>query len=333
MSLPRRSLGLLALVIMLVLSACSSAAPPAATVGADGITNDQLSRDIAVFRFLSAVNQQSCGQPIADETAQSACARFTLSTLIQEDVVKAYARDHNISVSDAEVTSAVSQFTSSLGQSLAPQLAAQHLTQADVAGIVRRLLLFSDVEKAVGAGSVTDAQLRKLYEQQRAQFTQIHAKHILVKTQAEANRIEQQVTAQNFGRLAQKYSIDPGSAAKGGDLGTLSTSQLDATFVQAAEALHPGQISQPVQTQYGWHIIQLVSIGVPPLAQVRDQLIGPLQARAYSDWLHKQYTSLAISVNPRYGRFDPSSGTVVPVRSTATTPATPTATPSASATP
>ena len=329
MSPPHRSLGLIVLVAALALSACSSGPAPAATVGADHITDDQLARDMGVFRFLSAINRQSCGQPIGGETAQSACARFTLSTLIQEDLVKSYARDHGIAVTQTEVSSALTRLTAALGSSLAPQLAAQHLTESDLQDIVRRILLFGDVEKAVGA--VPDAQVRQLYEQQRAQLTQIHAKHILVKTEGEANRIEQQVTAQNFAQLAKKYSIDTGSATKGGDLGTVPASQLDQTFARAAEALRPGQISKPVHTQFGWHIIELVSVQVPPLAQVRAQLVGPLQAREYGDWLHKQYTSLAITVNPRYGRFDPTSGTVVPIRSTATTP--PAATPKASVTP
>ena len=267
-----------AIALSVVVAACGAAAPPAATVGDDRITDDQLAQDISAFRFLSTINQAPCGQAIDGETAQSACARFTLTTLIQEDLVKGYARDHNITVDRSEVTRSLTDLRSALGDTLDQQLAAEGLTERDLTDIVGRILLFNQVQKAVAASMVDDAQVRQLYKEQRLQFTQIHAKHILVKTQAQALAIEQQVTANNFGRLAERDSIDTGSGSNGGDLGTIPASGLDNTFVQAALALKPGQISQPVHTRFGWHIIQLVSVDVQPLDQVRDQLAGPLQA-------------------------------------------------------
>jgi foldase protein PrsA len=322
-----------AIALSVVLAACGAAAPPAATVGDDRITDDQLAQDISAFRFLSALNQAPCGQAIAGETAQSACARFTLTTLIQEDLVKGYARDHHITVDRSEVTRSLTDLRSRLGDTLDQQLAAEGLTQRDLNDLIGRILLFNQVEKAVAASRVDDAQVRQLYQEQRLQFTQIHAKHILVKTEAQALRIEQQVTASNFGRLAEQNSIDTRSASNGGDLGLVPAAQFDATFAQAALALKPGQISEPVHTRFGWHIIQLVSVDVQPLDQVRDQLAGPLQARAFTDWLKEQLGSRRITVNPKYGRFDPSTGNVEPIRSTATGSPTATSSPVAGATP
>ncbi len=322
-----------AVALSVTLAACGAAAPPAATVGDDRITDEQLAQDMAAFRFLSAINQAPCGQAIDGETAQSACARFTLSTLIQEDLVKGYARDHHITVDRSEVTRSLTDLRSALGDGLDQQLAAEGLTERDLADIVGRILLFNQVQMAVVTSRVDGAQVRQLYREQRLQFTQIHAKHILVKAETQALRIEQQVTANNFGRLAEQYSIDTGSASNGGDLGTLQASGLDATFVQAALALHPGQISEPVHTRFGWHIIQLVSVDVQPLDQVRDQLTGPLQATAFTDWLQEQFGSRRITVNPKYGRFDPSTGNVVPIRSTATGSPAASSSPTAGATP
>jgi len=329
--LPR--LSFVAIALSVVLAACGVGRPPAATVGGDRITDDQLAQDISAFRFLSAINQAPCGQAIAGETAQSACARFTLTTLIQEDLVKGYARDHHITVATSEVTKALRDLRSALGDTLDQQLAAEDLTERDLTDIVGRILLFNDVQTAVATSRVGEAQLRQLYQEQRLQFTQIHAKHILVKTRAQAVRIEHEVTAQNFGRLAEENSIDPGSASNGGDLTTLQASSLDPTFVQAALALHPGQISEPVHTGFGWHIIQLVSVDVQPFDQVRDQLAGPLRASAFTDWLQEQLGSRRITVNPKYGRFDPSTGNVVPIRSTASGSPAPSTSPTPSPTP
>jgi foldase protein PrsA len=327
--IPRPLLGLsfVTIALSVVLAACGTATPPAATVGADRITDDQLAQDISAFRFLSAINQAPCGQAIEGETAQSACARFTLTTLIQEDLVKGYARDHHITVDTSEVTSSLTDLRSALGDTLDQQLAAQDLTERDLTDIVGRILLFNEVEAAVAASRVDDVQLRQLYEERRLEFTQIHAKHILVKTRAQALRIEREVTPEDFGRLAEENSIDPGSASNGGDLGILAASGLDATFVRAALELQPGEISEPVHTGFGWHIIQLVSVDVQPFDQVRDQLAGPLRSRAFTDWLQEQLGSRRITVNPKYGRFDPSTGQVVPIRSTATGSPTTTSSP------
>ena len=329
--LPR--LSFVAIALSVVLAACGVGRPPAATVGGDRITDDQLAQDIPAFRFLSAINQAPCGQAIEGETAQSACARFTLTTLIQENLVKGYARAHHVTVAPSEVTKALTDLRSALGDTLDQQLAAENLTERDLTDIVGRILLFNDVQTAVATSRVDDAQLRQLYQEQRLQFTQIHAKHILVKTRAQALRIEHEVTAQNFGRLAEENSIDPGSASNGGDLGPLQASTLNATFVQAALKLQPGEISEPVHTGFGWHIIQLVSVDVRPFDQVRDQLAGPLRASAFTDWLQEQLGSRRITVNPKYGRFDPSTGNVEPIRSTASGSPTPSTSPAPSTSP
>lgn len=322
-----------AIALSVVLAACGAGTPPAATVGDDRITDEQLANDISAFRFLSAINQAPCGQAIEGETAQSACARFTLTTLIQEDLVKGYARDHHITVDKSEVAKSLTDLRSALGDTLDQQLAVEDLTERDLTDIVGRILLFNQVQRAVATSRVDDAQLRRLYQERRLQFTQIHAKHILVQTEAQALRIEQQVTAKNFGRLAEEHSIDPGSASNGGDLGLVPAAQFDATFAQAALALKPGQISEPVHTRFGWHIIQLMSVDVQPFDQVRDQLAGPLQAKAFTDWLQEQLGSRRITVNPKYGRFDPSTGNVEPIRSTATGSPAATSSPTAATTP
>jgi peptidyl-prolyl cis-trans isomerase C len=88
---------------------------------------------------------------------------------------------------------------------------------------------------------------------------QIHAEHILVKTQAEAEAIEKQLSGgAKFEDLAKSKSIDTGSAAQGGDLGFFAKGQMVKPFEDAAFALNVGQVSQPVQSQYGWHVIKII---------------------------------------------------------------------------
>jgi parvulin-like peptidyl-prolyl isomerase len=327
-------------VVLVAMTACGSARPPAAVVDGENITDAQLKDEMVLFSFLGSLQQQPCGQAEQGESTDAACARFTLSNLIQEDLVKHYATAHDIAVADDDVTGAISQLEQNLGgaNELDKRLRSEGLTRQQFEGLARRLLLFSKTQREIGSANVSDEQLRNLYEQQRDQYTQIHAKHVLVDSKALAQRIANEATPRNFGTLAKRYSTDPGSAKNGGDLGTLSASTLDPDFVKGALALEPGQISGPVRTQFGWHVILLVSADVQPFDEVKDQLTGSLQSQAFTTWLQDRLANAEIRVNPKYGRFDTTTGTVAPIHSTETvSSATPspsaTTTPSASATP
>ncbi|MEW6058569.1 MAG: peptidylprolyl isomerase [Actinomycetota bacterium] len=334
---PRRphSIVLLAVpVVALVLALSACGAEPAAVVDGESVSDQELERDQAYFTLLAALNQQKCGQKLSGETQSSACARYTLSSIIQEVLVKHFAEENGISVPESEVTATVEQLESGLGtEKLEEQLEAVGMTRTELASFAGRLLLFTQVRNAFGEKDVTQPELHELYRQEKLRFTQIHAKHILVKTRAEADRIESLVTAENFGDLAMEYSTDPGSAENDGDLGTYAASALDSTFVEAALALQPGEISAPVHTQFGWHIIQLVSVEVTPFSQVESQLKDTLAAQAFSDWLGDRLANADITVNPKYGRLNRKTGEVVPVESSPSTSTTPSSSNTASASP
>jgi peptidyl-prolyl cis-trans isomerase C len=107
--------------------------------------------------------------------------------------------------------------------------------------------------------AVTDAAVQAAYDKNYAGKpgpAQVDARHILVKTEAEAKSIINQLNhGANFAALAKKDSIDPG-ASNGGELGWFSEDEMVPAFASAAFALKPGQYTKtPVQTQFGWHVI------------------------------------------------------------------------------
>jgi foldase protein PrsA len=340
----RRSFALGAFLVVL-LAACGSSdgggslAAPAAHVGPDQISQTELQHNIPLFTFLESLNRQPCGQAdtASHESQAAACARFTLTNLIQEHLVDQYAATNKISVPADQVTSTTQQLEAKVGghDQLVKLLAQQHLTFSDLTELTKRLLLFSAVRRDIASKDVSDAQLKQQYEQNKSQFTEIHAAHILVKDQATAEKISKMVDKQNFAKLAMKYSIDTGSAQKGGDIGTQQAGQLDPTFVQAALALKPGEISKPVQTQFGWHIIMLISAKTQPYSQVKTQLLDQAGLQSFDTWLQGRLKDTSIDVNPRYGRLNAQTGAVETITSTATGSATPTpsSTPSSSPSP
>lgn len=311
-----------AVIAATALAACSTGDAPAATIGGTEISNARLESDTQLYTFLTGLSGAPCGTPVGDESQDAACVRFTLANDIREEVVKEYAAGHDLSVSGDTVTSALDQVATGLGgdQALDQRLKEEGLVRADLVTLARRLLLFNEVERAIEAERVTDEDLQPLYEQQQQQYTTVEVSHILVDTEAEARAVADEVTPENFAEIAADRSIDTQSAQNGGSLGSFSEAQFlqtfDPTFAQAALALDVGQISAPVQTQFGWHVIELNRRDVAPFEDVRDQLAGQLGQQVFEDWMLERIAALGVEVNPRYGRFDADTGEVTPIRST-----------------
>lgn len=125
---------------------------------------------------------------------------------------------------------------------------------------------------------------------------QVWARHILVADEETARQVRERIlNGEDFGEVAVEVSQDPGSAPLGGDLGWFPRGQMVAPFEEAAFALAIGEVSEPVQTQYGWHIIQVVGHEVRPLTlsqwtQAKD--------RAFAEWLQSLRDAANIETFP-----------------------------------
>nr|MBV6630898.1 SurA N-terminal domain-containing protein [Oceanococcus sp. HetDA_MAG_MS8] len=135
--------------------------------------------------------------------------------------------------------------------------------------------------------SVSDAQITAYYADNSQRFATPEtreARHILVDSEAEANELRQKILAgEEFSQLAAEFSQDPGSAASGGDLGVVSRGVMVAPFEEAVFSQNLGDLSAPVETQFGWHLIEVTSISggvVAPLEEVRDEVVAQLRAQA-----------------------------------------------------
>ena len=343
---PLRRLVPLALVSALAIfaAACGSAtsAPAAAHVLGTEVTDAQVATTANVFKALFGLQHASCGQKSGQgDTDTAACNRYSLGALIQFRLAEGYAADNGVSVQDADVQKAIDGFESQVGKdTLAAQLQANGVTHDDFTELVRSSLIKNEVAKALALKQADDAALHTLYEQNIEQYTTLTVDHILVKTKAEAEQVYRQVTApgatrEDFLNLAKKDSIDPSAKQNSGALPASPATQYVKEFADAVIALEPGEISKPVQTKFGWHVIRLEDKQVTPFEQVRGQLVSQQeQADAFTAWAREQDRTGQIDVNPSFGRLDPDTLQVVRITSTdpsATTSPSPSsvATPSA----
>ncbi|TRW99245.1 peptidylprolyl isomerase [Paracoccus sp. M683] len=143
----------------------------------------------------------------------------------------------------------------------------------------RRAYLASAALETVAETEPTDDEIQAAYQQYfgdaEAQ-TEYSAAHILVETEDEAKEIKAELDGgADFGTLAEQRSTGPSGPNKG-DLGWFAAEQMVAPFADAVKALEKDQISDPVQTEFGWHVIKLNDTRVvqpPELAEVREQLV------------------------------------------------------------
>ena len=316
----------LAAVIAVSATACSETAPagtsPAATVAGGEITDQEVADAAALYRFVAGVNQQQCGVAEGDESQESACNRYALSNLIQFEVTDAYAAGNQIVPDDEQIDSAISGLDSQLGKDVVDtQLAVSGVSRDQLRELARHLFLAQEVASDVTADQIGEEQLRQDYERNVADYTTVEVDHILLKTESEADDVYRQVTAPDFMRddflaLAKLVSTDPTVKQNSGTLPSSSAGQYVPEFANAAVALAPGEISEPVQTQYGWHVIRLNDKQIIPFAEARDQILQTESATVFNDWLRSQLGEDQLQVNPRYGRFDVETLTVARISST-----------------
>ncbi len=146
--------------------------------------------------------------------------------------------------------------------------------------------LAGKVLETAASGAITDEAVESAYHAKYAAAEptkEYHAAHILVKTEDEAKAIKEELDkGGDFTTVAKEKSTGP-SGPNGGDLGWFSAGMMVKPFEDAVMALKPGEISGPVQTEFGWHIIKLDEVRdakAPTLDEARDELSGDLRQKA-----------------------------------------------------
>jgi hypothetical protein len=176
----------------------------------------------------------------------------------------------------------------------------------------------SALGKALGPVASDTAAIKGFYNQNPQDFIATECvSHILVGTQAEAVSVRKQVAGgADFAAQARKYSKDTASAIKGGDLGCAAPGSYDPAFERVADTIAVNLLSQPVHSQFGWHLIEVRSRQLQPLDTTNSGRIQQFlkQESPVSAFITPALKAAVVTVNPAYGTWDAVlHGVVAPI--------------------
>ncbi len=296
----------LSLAVALLAAACGGGGTTAklgsgdvAVVGGQSVTKDDLASFFVRAQKSYAANKQTFPKP--GTQAYEAVKSQLVTYLVERAEYVQKAEELGIHVTDKQVNDAIEQTKKTqFGGSekkYEQSLKTQGLTLDEAKKDQKvRLAAQALYAKLTGNVKVTDKQISDYYNANKASYKQAESRdirHILVNSKTLADKLHAQLVAgseKNFAALAKKYSKDPGSAANGGKL-TITKGQTVPPFDRVAFALKKGQLSGPVHTQYGWHIIQALSDIRPPsstpLSKVKESIRQLLEQQKKNDVMTK----------------------------------------------
>jgi parvulin-like peptidyl-prolyl isomerase len=290
---------------MLALLAAGCGGTTTASLGSDDVAvvgDQQVSKE--QFQQLMARAQKSYDQqkrpfPKAGSTEYEQLKGQAITFLVQQAEVDSQAKKLGVDISDDKVDKEIArykkQFYGGSDARYEKAVKQQGLTDEQARDAIREQLVSQALFKKLTSDvKVSDSDIKQYYDTHKTQYVQPESRevrHILVTKKALADSLYQQLKGgANFAKLAKQYSKDPGSAAKGGKL-TVSKGQTVPQFDKAAFSLKTGQLSQPVHTQYGYHIIQALSAvkaaSTTSLAQVRASIRQQLEQQKKNDKITK----------------------------------------------
>ncbi|MDX6198457.1 MAG: peptidyl-prolyl cis-trans isomerase [Actinomycetota bacterium] len=313
---PRRlATASLALSLALVVAGCGNApvrSGAAATVGDKRISTQELAG--LVSRGLKDPQAQ---QQLGADKAKF--QRSVLERLIKHAIRVETAKREHVTATPGAIDAKIAAFEQQAGGSAAllQQAAQGGIAAGDLRPFIADLVLDDAIgDKLTADVDVPEEQIKALYQQNAAQFDQVHAAHILVASKPLADSILAQVKADpsQFAPLAAKNSIDTSNKDKGGDLGFAGKGQFVKEFEAAVFAAKAGDFLE-VKTQFGYHVVHVIDRKTTTLEQATPDLRrGALQQQReqrVNELLSKVATELHVKVNPRFGRWDATQLQVV----------------------
>lgn len=345
-------------LVALAVGACGPVAGYAATVNGTRLSQDDLNLELEAIRdnkeYAAAVEQQLAqgGEKLKGSGKSTFDATFVARVLTRQiflALVSEGVEEKDLEVTEKDLDEARQQQVEQFEQQFGTKDVWESFPAEYQDTLVRRSAEIQVLQEGL-APKIDDAAIKSYYEEHISDFAETCSRHILAPfpgdrrdpatppptpeeeaaAKAKAEEWKRRIEAgEDFAAIAQAESGDPGSGAQGGDLGCRGG--FVPEFTEAMETLEPNQVSGPVRTQFGYHIIQVTSRQQKSLEEARPEIEQALSQEAQGSiqtYLEKAIEEAEIKVNPKYGSFDkgdPAKGEqpqVVPPKGPATTTTT-----------
>ncbi|MGH2752370.1 MAG: peptidylprolyl isomerase [Actinomycetota bacterium] len=304
---------------VIVFAACDEVdvtARAAASVDGRKITVEEVDRELARFEETGQYEQLTSQEEPGRVRRQF--QQGYLSQIVRRYVLSGEAEERDIEISQSEIDDSLETIQADFPSEEEFEAAVdqQGLTIDQLVDLVRDQIVEEKLREEISAGlQPNDDELQSFYDENIDDYRETEASHILVEQQGQASKLASQLQKARpnevdklFAELAKKFSEDPGSGENGGELGFFAPGQFVPEFEQAAAELELGEISEPVQSQFGFHIIRVTDRRLQPFEQAREQIaqeLGGAEAeQAYQDFVRRAYEDADVRVNPRYGELD-----------------------------
>jgi parvulin-like peptidyl-prolyl isomerase len=290
MKISRLALLLCALVVV-ALAGCGGDedVPSDAVAVVDGTDIARSDYEALISQAKKSYKNQKREFPAAGSQEFQTLRNQAVQFLVQREQFEQEAKDMDVEVTDKQIDARLEQIMKQYfggdQKKYEKQLKEQGLTEKQVRNDIRAQIVSEKIFEQVTKGvKVSDKDIEDYYAKNKAQYSQPQSRdvrHILVKTKKQADELHAQLeNGADFAALAKKFSEDTGSKANGGKL-TISKGQTVAPFDQTAFVLKKNDISKPVKTEFGYHIIQPLSdvkpAKVTPLKDVKESIRQQLQ--------------------------------------------------------
>ncbi|WP_432409636.1 foldase protein PrsA [Wukongibacter sp. M2B1] len=247
-----------------------------ASVGDENITKEEL--------YQSLVNQNGVE---------------ALESLISEKIVELEVKKENIEVTEEDIEKEMKKIIDYYGSEDAFNQVLENAgyTKDDLKKNIKSSI---KIEKLLEPSlTITEDEMKQYFNDNKASFAQqeqVKTSHILVDSEEKAQEVKNKLLAgEDFTKLAKEYSLDQNNKENGGDLGYVVKGQMVPEFEDAAFTLEAGEISDPVKTQYGYHIIKVEEIKEAKEAnydenkeEIKEILIEQKMPTAYDEWLQNK---------------------------------------------
>jgi foldase protein PrsA len=276
------------LAAALVISACSGLpfqlpgqADVAATVNGNPITRADYERQVS----LATTYLKNQGVDDTTDEGKQTIATMRdelLDQMIDQEIINQAAAKEGLSVTAAEIDTQIAETVVQAGGQgiLDAWYTSSGFTKEEYRQAVREQLTGDKLFQKVVAAVPTTAE-------------QVHARHIMVATKAEADAVVTRLkSGEDFAKVAQEASLDEGSKTDGGDLGFFPRGLMIPEFENVAFALEPGKFSDPVETSYGFHVIMVVERD--PQRPLDEQMLQVSQQEEFTKWLDAQKSAAKI---------------------------------------